>query len=142
MLSNTTRYALRAVIYLAVHSEQTKRIGIKKISEDLNIPSPFLGKILQTLAKHKLLLSTKGPTGGFALPDTSRSLTLFDFVKVLDGDDLFTKCLLSDRNCHEEHIPCPVHEEYHEIRKKIIAMFSGHTIQSFADKAENGEVFI
>ena len=91
MLSNTTRYALRAVIYLAKHSNEEKRIGIKKIAEDLNIPSPFLGKILQTLAKHKLLLSNKGPNGGFAFPSESDDITLYDIVKIIDGDDMFTK---------------------------------------------------
>ena len=37
------------------------------IAKDLDIPTPFLGKILQNLAKHKILSSTKGPHGGFTL---------------------------------------------------------------------------
>ena len=61
MLSNTSKYAIRAVIYLALFAGKEKKIGIKQISTDLSIPTPFLGKILQTLAKHKLLSSTKGP---------------------------------------------------------------------------------
>ena len=64
MLSNTCKYALRALIYLAKFSKEEKMIGIKKISEDLNLSSPFLGKILQNLVKQKLLVSTKGPNGG------------------------------------------------------------------------------
>ena len=67
MLSNTSRYAIRAVIYLALKSKDESKIGIKTISKDLDIPTPFLGKILQTLAKHKILSSTKGPHGGFGL---------------------------------------------------------------------------
>ena len=35
MLSNTCKYALRALIYLGKYSKEDKRIGIKKISEDL-----------------------------------------------------------------------------------------------------------
>ena len=67
MLSNTCKYALRALIYLGKFSEENSRIGIKKIAEDLSLSSPFLGKILQNLVKQKLLVSTKGPNGGFAL---------------------------------------------------------------------------
>ena len=67
MLSNTCKYAIRAVIYLAVNDEDGKKIGIKQISKDLDIPTPFLGKILQSLAKQKLLKSTKGPHGGFSI---------------------------------------------------------------------------
>nr|HPR60051.1 Rrf2 family transcriptional regulator [Prolixibacteraceae bacterium] len=67
MLSNTCKYAIRALIYLANYSKENKKIGIKKISEDLGIPSPFLGKILQSMAREKMLASTKGPNGGFSL---------------------------------------------------------------------------
>ena len=59
MLSNTCKYALRALIYLGKFSEADKRIGIKKISEELNLSSPFLGKILQNLVKQKLLVQQK-----------------------------------------------------------------------------------
>jgi len=67
MLSNTCKYGIRAVIYLALHNAEEKKIGIKEISSELNIPTPFLGKILQMLAKNKMLISTKGPNGGFGL---------------------------------------------------------------------------
>ena len=53
MLSNTCKYGIRAVLYLAMNTKKEKKIGIKQISQDLNIPTPFLGKILQSLVKHK-----------------------------------------------------------------------------------------
>jgi DNA-binding IscR family transcriptional regulator len=49
MLSNTCKYAIRALIYLGKNSADGTKIGIKKISNDLGIPTPFLGKILQIL---------------------------------------------------------------------------------------------
>ncbi|HHJ09327.1 MAG TPA: hypothetical protein ENK25_00340 [Bacteroidetes bacterium] len=42
-------------------------IGIKTISNDTGIPTPFLGNILQILARHKILKSCKGPHVGFTL---------------------------------------------------------------------------
>lgn len=133
MLSNTSRYALRAVIYLASKGDDEIRIGIKKIAEDLDIPSPFLGKILQTLAKKKLLLSTKGPNGGFAYPSNAKDVTLYDIITVIDGDELFTRCLLSDKNCGDGKEVCAMHNEYHSIRKEIVKMFKGKTILELAE---------
>ena len=66
MLSNTSKYAIRAVIYLALFSSDEKKIGIREISKELGLPTPFLGKILQMLAKQKILNSTKGPMGDLA----------------------------------------------------------------------------
>jgi DNA-binding IscR family transcriptional regulator len=56
MLSNTCKYAVRALIYLGKYSENGTKIGIKKISADLLIPTPFLGKILQNMVKKKILV--------------------------------------------------------------------------------------
>lgn len=55
MLSNTCKYAIRALIYLGRYSKNGEKIGIKKIAGDLGMPTPFLGKILQNLVKHKIL---------------------------------------------------------------------------------------
>ena len=89
MLSNTCKYAIRALIYLANYSQDNRKIGIKKISEDLKIPSPFLGKILQSMAREKILASTKGPNGGFALGRDAKDISLYDIVVHVDGEKYF-----------------------------------------------------
>jgi Rrf2 family transcriptional regulator, iron-sulfur cluster assembly transcription factor len=132
MLSNTSKYAIRAAIYLALNAHNDEKIGIRKISADLDIPSPFLAKILQILAKRKLLSSTKGPNGGFCLSRDSDKITLYDIVTVIDGDDIFHKCLISMRTCHEENVPCPVHEKYEPIREEVIKLFKEQTIDDLA----------
>jgi Rrf2 family iron-sulfur cluster assembly transcriptional regulator len=132
MLSNTSKYAIRAAIYLALNAEKESRIGIKKISGELNIPSPFLAKILQVLAKHKLFSSTKGPNGGFGLAKDPNKISLYDIVTIIDGQDIFDKCLISLRNCNDENTPCPVHGKYEEIRKDIKNLFKEQTIGELA----------
>jgi Rrf2 family iron-sulfur cluster assembly transcriptional regulator len=132
MLSNTSKYAIRAMIYLALNAESDKKIGIRKISGELHIPSPFLAKILQLLAKHKLLSSTKGPNGGFALGKDARKITLYEIVTVIDGNDIFDKCLISLRTCHEEGMPCPVHDKYEPIRMEIKKLFQQQDIDDLA----------
>lgn len=135
MLSNTSRYAIRALIYLAINKDDGKKIGIKRIAEDLNIPSPFLGKILQTLAKQKVLNSTKGPNGGFSISDKTQELSLFDIIKIIDGEDLFDRCLISNKSCAEmEGNPCSIHQHYESIRENLKGMFQGHTIQKLAEE--------
>jgi len=97
-------------------------IGIKKISEDLGLSSPFLGKIMQNLVKQKLLVSTKGPNGGFALAHSADKITLWDIVIKVDGEEFFTNCLISLEPCrtHDPSKPlCPVHSQYDKLRKQI-----------------------
>lgn len=132
MLSNTCKYALRALIYLGKFSEDNSRIGIKKISEDLSLSSPFLGKILQNLVKQKLLVSTKGPNGGFGLGKNAGEITLWDIVTKVDGEEFFTNCLISLEPCitHDPTKPlCPVHTQYDKLRKEICAFYKETTLE-------------
>lgn len=128
MLSNTAKYAIRAVIYVAMNAKDGEKIGIKKISSDLKIPTPFLGKIMQSLAKHKLLSSTKGPHGGFGLGRRAENISLMDIVEVVDGVDGFNECIIGLHTCTEEEKHCPIHSRYAQIRSELKDFFENKNI--------------
>jgi Rrf2 family transcriptional regulator, iron-sulfur cluster assembly transcription factor len=145
MLSNTCKYAIRAVIYLAVHEEKGKKIGIKQISSDLDIPSPFLGKILQILTKNKLLNSTKGPNGGFCLGRSAGKISLLDIVEIIDGMDFFNNCLVGMKVCYNDKKmkeKCPFHESLDSIRGHLRSQFKTLTIGSFKKGLKDIDTFI
>jgi len=133
MLSSSCKYGIRAVTYIASKSKNNGKIGIKQISEDLKLPTPFLAKILQQLAKQKILSSSKGPHGGFSLIKDPRHITLFDIVITIDGSDTFDNCIIHNRSCKsvdEDKLLCPIHEDYVRIRTNLINFFSKKTIYS------------
>jgi Rrf2 family transcriptional regulator, iron-sulfur cluster assembly transcription factor len=145
MLSNTSKYALRGLIYLAKYAKEDNRIGIKKISKDLNISSPFLGKILQNLVKQKLLVSTKGPNGGFSLSKPPDEISLWDIVTNVDGEEYFTNCLIGLRPCitHDPTKPlCPIHNKYDEQRKQIEIFYKETSLQLISEDIEKFEDLI
>jgi Rrf2 family protein len=131
MLSNSCRYGIRAVIYLAKHPLTNGKTGIRKISSDLSLPQPFLAKILQQLAKKKILSSSKGPHGGFSLLKDPKKITLLDIVTAIDGEDIFTDCIMHNGSCHsvqKSKVQCSLHKDYGNIRKDLINLFSKKTI--------------
>jgi Rrf2 family protein len=138
MLSNTCKYAIRAVIYLAVNCEPGSNIGIKRISKDLDIPTPFLGKILQLLAKHKILTSIKGPNGGFGLSKSTKGVSLIEVVDVIDGVDVFHKCVVGVKYCREQESPCALHSRYAELREEIRKIFETVTIKELSQDIKAG----
>lgn len=138
MLSNTSKYAIRSVIYLALYAGEEKKIGIKQISKELDIPTPFLGKILQTLAKQKLLSSTKGPHGGFGLGKPADEIALIEIVDIIDGQDLFKKCLIRMGDCNDKE-PCSAHKKYGEIRQNLYTLFQKEKISDFVDEIKEGK---
>ena len=145
MLSNTCKYAIRALIYLGKYHDEGKKIGIKKIAGDLEIPTPFLGKILQNLVKQKILASTKGPNGGFGLGKSAAEISLFDIVRTVDGDDYFENCLISLHPCsvHKENgIPCAVHNRFNQVREELMDFYSNTSIASIINDMEGHEDLI
>jgi len=143
MLSNTCKYAVRAVIYISVYASDKKKVGIREISSELDIPSPFLGKILQTLSKHKILNSTKGPNGGFTLSKAAEEIALMDIVEIIDGTDIFTTCLIRTSDCSDEE-PCGLHENISIVRQQLKNSFMNQTVNDLASefKRKNGKINI
>lgn len=145
MLSNSCRYGIRAMIYIASQPKERGKTGIKQISKDLGLPSPFLAKILQQLAKHKILISMKGPHGGFSLLKESKKITLLDIVKIIDGEEIFTNCIMHNANCanvDKNEYSCPLHDDYAAIRTELIELFGSKTIYDLVKKSENAEKII
>lgn len=130
LLSKQCEYALQAVTYLAAREKQG-RVSIKELTSRLDIPSPFLAKILQDLVRKNLLTSLRGPTGGFALARPADSITLLDIVEAIDGTEFTQKCVMGFPECSGTH-PCAVHETWGRLREEIVTMLSTHSITYIA----------
>ena len=140
MLSSSSKYAVNAVLYLAVHSSETKKIRAKEIAEAINLPSPFLSKILQTLSRENIISSSKGPTGGFFLTEEAQEIPLIEVVKIIDGTDRLDDCVLGLKKCSAEQ-PCPVHFSVQPLKQKFRKKLE-ENISVFAEKVKSGEAYL
>lgn len=95
--------------------------SIRELTDRLEIPYHFLAKILQNLAYKKLLVSQKGPTGGFALGMSAKDITLFHIVEAIDGTDFLNKCVMGFPECSGKN-PCAVHEKWKTLRDEVYGM--------------------
>ena len=138
MLSNTSKYAIRALIYLALYATKTKKIGIKTISEELGIPTPFLGKILQMLARQKILDSTKGPHGGFYLKKPAMDISLMEIVEIIDGVDVFNQCIIRTEPCNPKE-PCSLHHMVSPYQKGIQSIMLTESLADLASEFRNNK---
>lgn len=139
MISNSSKYGIRAVVYIAVKTKIHENIGLKQISDDLVLPMSFLAKILQTLARKKILLSFKGPHGGFVLASKPSDIFLINIVEAIDGKDVFSKCILHNEKCRSADFtksPCALHGDYVVLRQKIKSLFMETTIFDLVRKTE------
>ena len=116
--SRSAEYAIRAFVNLSQVPEG-KFAMVKNIAKQEEIPSHFLAKILQQLARKGLLRSSKGPTGGFVLRRKPEEISLMDIVQSLDGLGDYEKCASGLAECNDEQ-PCGMHDSWTALRKRII----------------------
>jgi Rrf2 family protein len=138
MLSNTSKYAIRALIYLELYSNAENKIGIKRIAGELNIPSPFLGKILQMLVRHQILDSTKGPHGGFCLRKPAIDIPLIEVIEIIDGKDTFNYCVIRTEPCDASR-PCSMHHKLAPLRSQMKTLFFTETIADLVSEFREGK---
>jgi len=136
MLSNACKYAIRSILYLAINSKESNKIGVKVISAELETPQPFLAKLLQQLTRDKLVSSTKGPNGGFYLSEKNLKNALWDVVMSIDGSDKFDNCFLGLAKCDDRN-PCPVHFIVSPFKEKILGSFRDKTIEEYVVEIKN-----
>ena len=141
MFSKTFGYALRAATFIAVHTKNGRKVGLQELSQSLEIPHHFLGKIMQDLVRHGILESSKGPNGGFYVSDSTLQTPLLDILKITDGSLIFNQCALNIKRCNAAN-PCPLHHDFAICRDGMLRAMSGKTLGGLAAEVESGEVFL
>jgi Rrf2 family protein len=121
MLSKTSEYALRAVLYLARQSRDVP-VPASDIAAGLDIPANYLSKILHTLSRAGVVSSERGPGGGYRLARPAHKMSLADVVGAFDEISPGARCLLGRTRCHDDH-PCAAHERWRQAFDPVTAFF-------------------
>jgi Rrf2 family protein len=130
LFSRQCEYALQAVMYLALKPDGEKT-SIRELTKEIDIPYHFLAKILQNLTYKGLLVSQKGPTGGFGLAKSPKEISLFDIVEAVDGVAFTTSCVMGFPECSGKN-PCAIHDTWGEVRKNLQTTLADKNIAQMA----------
>ena len=91
LLTRKTDYALVALAGLARLGGEAA--SARDLAEQLHLPLPVLRNILKVLATHGLLVSSRGPSGGYRLARPAHDISLAEIVEVIEGPvQLLTCC--------------------------------------------------
>ena len=103
MLSQKTRYAIRAMQHLADHYGQGP-VRLAEIAQAQNIPANFLTTILSELSRFGIVASQRGKDGGYWLAIPPIDITYGDLIRVMRGSLALVPC--ASRFAHEKCANC------------------------------------
>lgn len=139
MFSSKARYGLRALAVLARHYADEAYVTVDDIVEIEPIPPKFLEGILTELRKEGLLLSRRGPTGGYRLARAPKDISLAAVVRTLDGAFAPTTCArLRNPVCCEgcaNMESCAIRPFARRVRDEMAKVLEGQTIHDLAEDA-------
>jgi Rrf2 family protein len=115
-----------AIHYIAVHEDEGA-VSAKRIAEEFSIPPELLAKILQRLAKERLIVSQNGPRGGYVLARRPIEITVGGVVRALEGPINIVECLEEDSDC-PQMARCNLRRPVQKIQAAISQMLDTMTL--------------
>lgn len=130
MISQTAEYALRAMVFLAL-----KDSGLTghEIAEATRVPPGYLSKIMQQLAKNKLVNSQRGIGGGFVLARKADQISILDVINAVDPIERLVSCPLGIES-HGSNL-CPLHQRLSCATAQVEAAFRGSLLSELVAEA-------
>ena len=104
------------------------------LSQEKNIPSPFIYRVLKKLETGGLLTIRRGPKGGYSLRRGCEEITLYDVVNAFENTFLVIECMKSDYDCtRNADFDCRMHRELGRIQGLLKNEFRSKSLASLFD---------
>ncbi len=125
LITRETDYAIRTVVYLARESDRVANVA--EVAEAMRIPKSFLAKIVQRLAKKKLVESLRGVHGGFRLAMDPKEITVLAILEAIQGVASINMCVAGRGKCGLSPT-CAVHPIWVDMREEVERRLRDQTI--------------
>ncbi len=125
-LTTKGRYAVTAMLDLALHAQQ-KPVNLADIAERQGISLSYLEQLFARLKRASLVVSVRGPGGGYQLARDRSGISVAEIVEAVDENLDTTRCGKKG-NCQDGQT-CLTHHLWCELSDRIYGFLSGITLQ-------------
>jgi Rrf2 family protein len=124
-ISEAASLALHAMVSLA--GDPLAHYSAGRLSRIICVSEAHLAKVLQRLAKAGLLVSVRGPKGGFRISRGADMITLLDVFEAIDGPYEPSECLMHDRTCGQ--MGCLFGDLLGDINRQVRDYLGGRSLE-------------
>ena len=129
-LTKKADYGLIALKHLA-NAGGGSSASAKEIADAYRLPLPLLAKVLQRLARARLLVSVQGTRGGYRLGRPASAISVADVIEAVDGPVAVTACAPDDHTC-EQYGTCSIRDPLWKIKTRIVDMLGTVSVAELA----------
>jgi Rrf2 family transcriptional regulator, iron-sulfur cluster assembly transcription factor len=130
-LTKGADYGARGMVYLAKLPPSAIAL-ISDIADEEGLPTSYLAKIFQDLAKEGIVRSFRGAKGGFALARPAQEISLREVIEAIEGPIALCRCLAPWEGCDKSE-SCPLHSVLAHAQEQMLAVLDNITLQELAE---------
>ena len=136
-LSTRGRYALRAMIDLALHTDGEPVLR-SDIAERQEISADYIEQLFVKLRKAGLIESVKGPGGGYLLAQSAEQIRVGDIIRTVEGPIALAHCVAPQQEavCHRVD-SCVTHLLWQRLSDKVAEVLDSVTLEELCDQARD-----
>lgn len=110
------------------------RASRSALADASECPEQFLSKVLQSLTRAGLIISHRGNTGGFELPDVHRQSSILQVVEAIEGPMRLNVCLTASAACSRQGW-CPAHPVWVKAQRAMAEVLANASISDLSREA-------
>jgi Rrf2 family transcriptional regulator, iron-sulfur cluster assembly transcription factor len=138
MITKAAKFGLYAMVMMA--KSPGELVSSAAISKRFGISDNHMAKVLQQLARARLVSSVRGSGGGYRLARSARDVTMLDVVETLEGSMLTATCVdcpfrVAD-DCDADTAACAIHHVLAELKQQTYYTLKSITIAAVVANAE------
>lgn len=115
---------------------------LRDIAERTASPVAFTAKVLQALAREGILVSHRGPNGGFDLPPLqARKVSLRMIMDAIGDPGVDKECVMGLKECRESE-PCPLHCDFIKVKNEVARILDNTSVHGLVDGLNNGKTHL
>jgi Rrf2 family protein len=138
------RYALASVTVIARRAQSKENVTVSSISDELGISKIYLEQVFSQLKREGLLLSVKGPRGGYQLSRSPSKITAWDVLTTLEsGLAEQTENTVGDNVLEiEMALQTLIFEPLDEVIRTRLSEITVQEILDYSDKQKTQQAFM
>lgn len=132
MLTQRSRYALRAMLFFAEQPLDGSPVPMNRVAAEANVPRKFLELILADLREAGFLVSTRGKMGGYRLTRSAEQISLGEIIRVIEGPLALVPCVsrTAYRPCNDckDEAACAIRKAMARVRDETARILDGTSL--------------
>lgn len=133
-LSKKVEYALIALLHMS-EKRASELTTTRELSQEYQIPQELMGKILQRLAKQRIIRSVQGIKGGYSLHKPLEAVNISQIVELVDGPFRVVSCMsVKEKNRCIQWEDCRIKNPMEVIQRKLNNLFNGITLKDLQNE--------